>query len=605
MSDDTQIPPTDELPPIDLDVRYDAPPAFTTVKLNTRPAGRAAEPEVTLRDWCAKFDFLAGVSFIRLTRVDPKRIINGEGRRINVSGHLEDLIEPIDLEYIRDHWGGGSYELSAFQQRQVGNRSRSQITENKFVEIPGDPVAYMGPNGDPIYLDDGGDVEEPEDGFPRPHYGLGDRPASAAEMLSQRTAGDGAVRAVVEAHRDATTRIQESMDRHTSLAERLYREQKAEQNKGPGVLDFLSFSRDQQAGAAQTHREMQETLVTSLQAQGAGVQTAFQSQISAMQLAAQTRETVLNDRIRSLEEELKFVRRDSDQRLTDERRRYDEGLKQAAELAERRLHDRLASAQNHQALLQQQSMSFQSLFSQQKESEVARLTSELQAAKARVGQLEGERDAVRVEVNNARDPLAVMERAKALTELAGGALGGPAATDDGGILASIARNAPAIHRHLVEPVMSRVDRATDMVAQQAVAAPPISAVPGHVAPSQPAYYGGAQGPPQAQPQTQPQAQPQGPPQGPPQGQQAGLSQVVEFLAEKFTENAGPAEVANMVRTAEVTGVLVPGTLAPFLAAPPGQVVEKVQSMAHQNGHGYLASPGGGEFLAGVLTALKG
>jgi hypothetical protein len=104
-----------------------------------RPVGRPPKEDEGVFAWCEQFSYTPGVEFLKLTRLYPKL---WEG--VTIGGFIEEVYEPIDEHWLADRWGGGSYQLDAYQ-RDPSGRSRKTLT--KFVEISGLPKAFMGSDG--------------------------------------------------------------------------------------------------------------------------------------------------------------------------------------------------------------------------------------------------------------------------------------------------------------------------------------------------------------------------------------------------------------------------------------------------------------------------
>ena len=109
-----------------------------------RPVGRPKKEDEGLFAWCEQFEYTPGVELLKLQRVYPK---TWEG--MSIGGFIEEVYEPIDEHWLADRWGGGSYQLDAYQRDSTG---RSRKTQVKHVEISGVPRAYMGNDGRPHLL---------------------------------------------------------------------------------------------------------------------------------------------------------------------------------------------------------------------------------------------------------------------------------------------------------------------------------------------------------------------------------------------------------------------------------------------------------------------
>jgi len=112
-----------------------------TVGGDKRGVGRPPSPDEGVFAWCEQFNYTPGVEFLKLHRMFPK---TWEG--LGIGGFIEEVYEPIDEHWLVERWGGGSYQLDAYQRDNTG---RSRKTKVKCVEISGLPKAYMGTDGRP------------------------------------------------------------------------------------------------------------------------------------------------------------------------------------------------------------------------------------------------------------------------------------------------------------------------------------------------------------------------------------------------------------------------------------------------------------------------
>ena len=108
-----------------------------------------AEDDLPLRDFLAQWRYEGGVSYIHLVRRHPQQV-----RRFNtlynIGGLLEEVTEPFDEMYVSQRWGGGTYVAEVFQYQPALNRSI--CIKRRTIPLSGSPVAYRGPNGDPLML---------------------------------------------------------------------------------------------------------------------------------------------------------------------------------------------------------------------------------------------------------------------------------------------------------------------------------------------------------------------------------------------------------------------------------------------------------------------
>jgi len=114
-------------------------PALVETSSDKRPVGRPPREDEGVFAWCEQFNYTPGVEFLKINRIYPKV---WEG--VTIGGFIEEIYEPIDEHWLAERWGGGSYQLDAYQ-RDASSRSRKTLT--KFVEISGLPKAFMGADG--------------------------------------------------------------------------------------------------------------------------------------------------------------------------------------------------------------------------------------------------------------------------------------------------------------------------------------------------------------------------------------------------------------------------------------------------------------------------
>ena len=114
-------------------------PTLTESASDKRPVGRPSREDEGVFAWCEQFNYTPGVEFLKVNRIYPKV---WEG--VTIGGFIEEIYEPIDEHWLAERWGGGSYQLDAYQ-RDASGRSRKSLT--KFVEISGLPKAFMGADG--------------------------------------------------------------------------------------------------------------------------------------------------------------------------------------------------------------------------------------------------------------------------------------------------------------------------------------------------------------------------------------------------------------------------------------------------------------------------
>lgn len=287
-------------------------PTLTTSQ-DKRPVGRPPKEDEGLFAWCEQFNYTPGVEYMKLMRLYPK---TWEG--LSIGGFIEEVYEPIDEHWLADRWGGGSYQLEAYQRDTTG---RSRKTQVKHVEISGIPRAYMGSDGRPHLLpsqqmsrpnssrrssdvlrrrmglgrfrrdddedtggfDDGGSTES----IPRPRPTANvDKPLTDAstvyKMLQETKKSDNDALGVLrEAQRDVHTQMQATSQQQTDMYKTLLDQQKEEmrrmreesgraaENSSAPFKEMLKFVTTQGSGSASREnmdalRQAHDTAIQSL-----------------------------------------------------------------------------------------------------------------------------------------------------------------------------------------------------------------------------------------------------------------------------------------------------------------------------------------------------
>ena len=114
-------------------------PTLTASANEKRAVGRPPKEDEGLFAWCEQFNYTPGVEFLKLHRLYPK---TWEG--MSIGGFIEEVYEPIDEHWLAERWGGGSFQLDAYQRDSTG---RSRKTQVKHIEISGLPKSFMGSDG--------------------------------------------------------------------------------------------------------------------------------------------------------------------------------------------------------------------------------------------------------------------------------------------------------------------------------------------------------------------------------------------------------------------------------------------------------------------------
>ena len=209
-----------------------------------RSVGRPKTEELSLFNWCEKFDYAPGVDYLEVYRLHPK-IWEG----IQISGFVETLYEPTDEESIAERWGGGSFQFKAHQRDATG---RNRIVDQKIIEISGVPQAYRGLDGERRQFFGGKAPSARSDDVLRRRMGLTrfrdrdadaeaddrehrniDRPLLDASSLYKvqqgaKQAESDALNVLREAQKDAATQMQQTASRQEQMYQTMLTQQKEE-----------------------------------------------------------------------------------------------------------------------------------------------------------------------------------------------------------------------------------------------------------------------------------------------------------------------------------------------------------------------------------------
>ncbi len=114
-------------------------PTLTASASEKRAVGRPPKEDEGLFAWCEQFSYTPGVDYLKLHRLYPK---TWEG--MSIGGFIEEVYEPIDEHWLADRWGGGSFQVEAYQRDSTGRSRKNQV---KHIEISGLPKSFMGGDG--------------------------------------------------------------------------------------------------------------------------------------------------------------------------------------------------------------------------------------------------------------------------------------------------------------------------------------------------------------------------------------------------------------------------------------------------------------------------
>ena len=240
------------------------PKPSLTVNQEKRPVGRPAKEDEGLFAWCEQFSYTPGVDYLKLHRLYPK---TWEG--LSIGGFIEEIYEPIDEHWLISRWGGGSYQIEAYQRDSTGRSRKVQV---KHAEISGLPKAFMGSDDMPHPLpasrmsksvssrrssdvlrrrmglgkfrnrdheydeyEDDNDVENIPRSRPRPMHNI-DKPLTDASTLYKamqdtKKSENEALGVLREAQKDVHTQMQATAQQQADMYKTLLEQQKEEMRR--------------------------------------------------------------------------------------------------------------------------------------------------------------------------------------------------------------------------------------------------------------------------------------------------------------------------------------------------------------------------------------
>lgn len=300
------------------------------------------EDDQSLKEW---FDGMGGETSLRIQIVRKKPMVARNGD--NIAGILETVEDRVDEDYVRDQWGGGTFQLKAYKQNAAGNwayvRARS-ITLAGPPKMGGVPCGDVGGAAAPV-------VASPSDE-------IADRALSAMERATQRAEqrvdrleqesrkGSGTDLAALEAVlRPIRDQLQASQDENRALRERIF----DQGNRPPPKDEF----RDR----------VLEKMIDGESARVESLRSQYEARI---------------DRLRdSHEDQVKRL----EGRHADDLRRLEAQHNRAVDQAQKSADDRLAA----------QKLGYDARIDSLK-SEIGKLERELASAQTRTAQLEARKD---------------------------------------------------------------------------------------------------------------------------------------------------------------------------------------------------------------------
>lgn len=589
--------------------------AFPSPGLDVRGSGKrpkapaAAFDDEDLFEWMERFDYQPGVSFVRVVRLHPSK-----WRNIAIKGFTEDLDEPVDISYLAERWGGGSYRLLAKQLTPSGDRTKTvaQFTTT----VAGPPRAYRDQNGDPLVFPPEeparGRWEEEDDEF----RGGGGRSQSAYDLLmAERMANRGdamnteTLEVVRRAQQDANEHYSKAVEQQQSIATSTIDAQREE----------LSLMRERQRETDERRQEPIRQATSMIEARANAEMGMMRSQLDSMRGEHSAQMTALQNQhqmqlgsierqhaavVDALQRELQRTRDDGKSRVDQTQAILAAQYQGQISALEQRLVASETAATQQVTLVrgdaQHRETTLQTLMSQGFEHRIAvmaqerdRLIEEKRATGAELAQL-------RALAGERKDPLTSLVEMQSLIgavrELSGD---GPPEPPPDDFIGKVAHYAPGIAKNFLGPVMERVDRAAGIaehsltLQQQAIAAPPPGYDPRMGVPPQPQLV-------QPAPQFVPVEAAQVPIED-----DSPLIQIVEFLDTQLAQQSGPGETATTLRTAVQAGMVPAEAFHTFVSRDSNVITGEVMDAAAARGAPNLNSPVGATFIQQVLSVLKG
>ena len=351
-----------------------AKPKPTLTDNENKRVGRPREPDVGIFAWCEQFQYTPGVEFLKLHRMFPK---TWEG--LGIGGFIEEVYEPIDEHWLVDRWGGGSYQLDAYQRDTTG---RSRKTKTKCIEISGLPKAYMGSDGRPHSIvsqlpnssnsrrsadvlrrrtglgrmrrGDDSDLYDDSESMPKPRMSNIDNPLVDASQLytaiqNNKKSENEALGVIREAQKDVHSQMQETSKQQSEMYKTLLGQQKEE------MLRLREESRNSADASSAPFKEMLRFLSQrgGSEASSEALEALRQTHNTSIETLSKEHNTHLSELRRSYEtrqaqivDELQRVRTQYSSEIEQIRSNYLEREKSAKDDAFRMYQSQLETLRN-------------------------------------------------------------------------------------------------------------------------------------------------------------------------------------------------------------------------------------------------------------------
>jgi hypothetical protein len=597
-----------------------------------------------LLEWTAKWEYQPGCQFVRVSREHPKV---WEG--IPIGGVTEEVYEPFDTDYLLERWGGGTYKLFAIQLDPDG---KSRTVERKTVTLSGLPLSFRGPDGSPMALPQSKRVEETMRNRRREDYdedddgGQGREGGSlsavdlyyAAQANSQqsRAMDPEALEVLRHAQNDANEHMARTMDQQQKLNENTIASQEREverlreQMREKEQSQNTPFNYAMQMMETRSNAEMQ-----NMRAQLDAIRSDHNNQTQMVQSehgrvveGYQREMDRLREDTRIREEQIRSM-------VTGQFQGQIAALENRALMAETNANRNVEMARSDGDRRENQTKmlletGFEGRF-QLVNSQKERLERDLTATRKELAEFR----AIAMEV---KDPISQLQQMQGLVSAVQGftGKGEPAPSPDGApapedFMGKVAHYGPGFAKHFLQPILSRVDAATDVANRQmytreqeleAVAhmhghAPDPALVgprpaeerrvsPGGPVPVQQPEYHTPEAPPYAEEQYTPPAQDQLHTGGPGEGVVPdGMRRLVEFLEERLENEVAAPEAASELLFGVKMGVVPQHVLSDFVERGAAESIPDVLAAASVMGAGSVSSPRGMRFCEELLQNLKG
>lgn len=598
---------------------------------------------VDVLEWTSKWEYQPGCQYVKLSREFPKV---WEG--LPIGGHLEDVYEPFDTDYLFHRWGGGTYRLHAIQLDPDG---KSRTADRKTCTLSGLPLAMRGADGEPARLPQPKSVEnamrkrmrdddEYEDD--ERDYGRGGTP-SAVDLYyaASQNQGPSVSPEMLDVMRQSQNDSYEHMQKTMEATQRLNEQTIANQDRE------LNRMREQMRENERTSQQPFNYAMQMMESRSQTEMSNMRSQLDAMRDQHQSQLQMIQSEhsrvVESYQRELDRMRDDSRLR-EDQIRSMVQGqyqgqiaaLENRALMAEQNAQRNVEIArQDADRREQQMKLMLESGFDSKFQfvlSEKNRLESELSTTRQELSEFR----AIAMET---KDPITQMQRIKEFISVASTFNGEQQTSGDDvpeDLIGKVAHYGPGFAKNFLAPILQRVDAATDIANRQVHAQEHQAALiqqhqqqmqanqlprPNGVQIQQPVYnvpeqtyaHASAHSAPQYAESPSPDAAYAVPPE---QGQvyhepvaasnvNEGMAQLVNYLADKMEEDTSAEDIANELTVGVTFGQIPQDVYDSFVKRPASESIRDIALAANEMGKIDLVSPRGQKLCQSVLTRLQG